>query len=1079
MRLPKNKSQKNLFPEYKQAINNVVLHQKNISIELEKSLLEKGVQQLFIDSKYFKKKQEKIKQEYLVSVKSVLKNNLNEVTQNYSNLKDQTSKDIRKKNKRTISKIINQNYKYTLGHLNERLKLEVFKILLSGYEGEWHAKVNSWYVTRLVKNAKIKDEQERLEIAMKEAITNPNRVVSEMESYSILNESSRVKVLKKAIENIDNDFICSDLVSEHIYSLGIKSDERKIEIAKLTMAWDHDSLSPNIDKYSISSHIKRLELALLASKKKESQVSKYIYNYNILDEKDRISIAKNEAKNYPDILSDNINEYRIKSSTDRFNIAKIVANNINKTFSENIKNFHIIWKDNRYELALIIAKNNLAQISRNIDKYRLRDESCDINIAKIVVKKYPIEVSKYLYNYEIEDESIRLEIFKDAIKRNFNTIKYIKNYNIGIDNFFTDDEYYTDFNDENIDRQSFMDALLIFVKKNIFHNIQIEAVKSENSRIENLIFIFQAVVWEECKIDIKLDSKNNCRNIFFQKIWLNPKLFINKKFSERSIQDFYTICIRIYKNIWKEFFESLDIENNLTDDRKLTKLHWFFRNLEELIYITKAKEKSDFNIQNIIQTLKLIQENVDISTLKKSPHNVIEWFVNLVNCWAIKTKISSENLEKIMDNLDLLYFKGFTSLFNLKNKKISREDIKKLECKWWDLEVFFTLISRFYWEETWLKEIPVFSNVVDSVLSNNFANYKYYWDCTDKSDIRRSEYQLTSLSPEEIEYWKQNPYTLKLFNSKKEVNLSDNELLKSAQWEYIEQLLRQKHLDLIDKWLSEEIWDYSITFFDPKEVILVSNKTSKEAIKELSWKSKKEKQNLYLKILLTLLKVTENKNLFEKSLKNLKWLELSKNIRTDLDSIHSKLKPIWKWEESIIFTTIFDDPKLLLQIWNLVDASSCQDYKIGGYIQSLLWYVVDANVKWVLWFAIDRKHLWWDNKKYEKLKQLIKDWNYRLDFNAPKRVLKIDDIEIELWQAVARRIVKLGNDKKVFLERPYYQNHFARDEILQNIERLVGNFVKTFNGEVVKKGITIEWTRNPWWVYSDAKWGIQYSKYYI
>ena len=198
-----------------------------------------------------------------------------------------------------------------------------------------------------------------------------------------------------------------------------------------------------------------------------------------------------------------------------------------------------------------------------------------------------------------------------------------------------------------------------------------------------------------------------------------------------------------------------------------------------------------------------------------------------------------------------------------------------------------------------------------------------------------------------------------------------------------------------------------------------------------------------------------------------------------MDSIHSKLKPIWKWEESIIFTTIFDDPKLLLQIWNLVYASSCQDYKIGGYIQSLLWYVVDANVKWVLWFAIDRKHLWWDNKKYEKLKQLIKDWNYRLDFNAPKRVLKIDDIEIELWQAVARRIVKLGNDKKVFLEIPYYQNHFARDEILQNIERLVGNFVKTFNGEVVKKGITIEWTRNHWWVYSDAKWGIQYSKYYI
>jgi hypothetical protein len=447
--------------------------------------------------------------------------------------------------------------------------------------------------------------------------------------------------------------------------------------------------------------------------------------------------------------------------------------------------------------------------------------------------------------------------------------------------------------------------------------------------------------------------------------------------------------------------------------------------------------------------------------------------------WDWKIFLTKENIDAITHNLKHIHLAWFQSVFQINNKRIEKENLEKLEDKWGNLDVLFTLISRFYGNDDWIQEIPVFSRVVEHVLSNTFHKYKYEWYHWDTEDQKQTSEQLKGLSLEEKEQWKHNPHSLKVYASKKDVNLSDSELLKSAQWEYIEQLLKQKHLDEIEKWLSEEIGNLNLASFNSKELEIVKTQKSKEALKGIQWNTRKAKQKQYIKILLTILKTTEDKQVFENVLKNLKWLGESKAIKDDLDSIHSKLKPIERWEESILFTTLFDDPKLLLEVWDLVDAASCQNYKTWWYIQNLLGYVIDANVKWVLWFAIDRKHLWWDNKKYENLKQLIQKWDYELKFDAPKRILKINEIEIELWQAVARRIVKLWNDKKVLLERPYYQNHFARDEVLENIESLTWSYVKSFDGKIVEKGIEFEATRNPWGVYSDASWGIRYGKYSI
>jgi hypothetical protein len=41
----------------------------------------------------------------------------------------------------------------------------------------------------------------------------------------------------------------------------------------------------------------------------------------------------------------------------------------------------------------------------------------------------------------------------------------------------------------------------------------------------------------------------------------------------------------------------------------------------------------------------------------------------------------------------------------------------------------------------------------------------------------------------------------------------------------------------------------------------------------------------------------------------------------------------------IIITTTFDDPKTLLMVGDLVKTSSCQNYRTGGYAQTLPSYI--------------------------------------------------------------------------------------------------------------------------------------------
>lgn len=297
--------------------------------------------------------------------------------------------------------------------------------------------------------------------------------------------------------------------------------------------------------------------------------------------------------------------------------------------------------------------------------------------------------------------------------------------------------------------------------------------------------------------------------------------------------------------------------------------------------------------------------------------------------------------------------------------------------------------------------------------------------------------------------------------------------------------MRQRHLDQILPWIVDSVDGFEEKNFENEILFLKnsikSNVKPKDLLKwfaSLNENKNLKKKELWQKILLIfshLARKTENFKEFKYIIDFLKlwieWVDLWQ-IQNDLKSISWKIAPIESWEETIIFTTIFDDPKLLLEIWDLVNTFSCQNYRIWEQIQTLLWYVIDANIKWVLSFSINPWGLW-SKEKFDELKEKINSWDYSLSFDAPKRTLKIDNIEIQLWRAINRRILRvwsLDENPVMFAEQEYSSTHFAWKYISNEVENMIDWFV-----EKVWLKRTFIWdkanfvqSKNPWWIHVDA-----------
>ena len=966
--------------------------------------------------------------------------------------------------------------------------------------------------------------------------------------------------LKKIIEK--NDFLIKNnkKVIDSLQEI-ITKNKHKNSFSDKSFIYILNFFNINIDNF-ISSKIENWEFSYLKNSLKVCN-NIWFNNFNLNNKENALKKWFNKC--IKELNFEKFNEWIEIVKSEKINISyQINEKDFKKSFEKLLHNDYLESKlDTDKIYAIKLATENNIDIS-NVFSWYLNTE----NNTENLLYKY----KKGDFNFLVDSLSLKKEKlvqkFKNnsEIKMDFIT-KVIKtlvvNDKLNFKNFIFCIEI---FKWEDFEKEFNIELLYLFLlirkdgscdddQKKLWSN-DYEEINEENwiniiclyaSQNENILEV--AFKWDEYR-DFKIKINNlieNQKEFLYEKFVLLQQKLINK--GKLSIKEKTLLNVLKHNWVWilwnienlNNFLYYLNLKIDSFEESKKDKLLDNLKEIEnniwdsldkdsknKLIFFSNEIINANLDLYNNLTEL-ILKTSTDKNKFKILLNEILPLYNNYLNVnkqdiWIYKLSVINylkKNILNTINNFDRdgIFDKSktelkekvknsFQSKFKLKWKKITFEQIEKLQNIWWDLNVLFTLVARFNSKSERKEEIPILWEVFNSLLNWSFNELKYEWIDEDSKEL--SKKQLVWLEWDKLKNYKTNPSKIKVINTNEEDNLTENDLFNLWFNYFKDQLIEQKHINLVFDWLSEELENIKISneeeiLFDKlkkdfkiNELLKEINKLLKEFNSLNNKLTKKEKNKRLFWIILNKLKNSKSKETFEIYIdllnKWIPWLDLSK-ISKDLKSIKQKLQPAEKWNEFISFSTIFDDPKLLLEIWDLVNTNSCQNYKTWTHIETLLWYVIDANIKWVMSFAITKSNFKTE-KEYVDLKEIINTWNYEMEFNAPKKVLKIKYkikslkenteesteeekfIEVQLNKAILRRVLKLWEleswEKWLFAENHYSSNHFWLKRISEEIQNFTKTFANNFWWILIENNEQISFppSKNIWWVYSDAWWWI-------
>lgn len=223
------------------------------------------------------------------------------------------------------------------------------------------------------------------------------------------------------------------------------------------------------------------------------------------------------------------------------------------------------------------------------------------------------------------------------------------------------------------------------------------------------------------------------------------------------------------------------------------------------------------------------------------------------------------------------------------------------------------------------------------------------------------------------------------------------------------------------------------------------------------------------------------------------------NIRNNFDDIDTRIKS-WtsmgnsRTVEGLILTAINSDPKFLLTIGDLVEAQSCQNYRTGSHIETLMGYVIDANVQGLASFFIGPESFE-NDAQYSLVFEAAKANKLQSIFDGNKRtiIFKIDGsektISVDLPKALYRSMIKLGVTESggagLKMERAYtpslksdYLQSGLSAALSQSAEEVFTGLVNDLDA-TTQGTITVYGSRSPGGMYSDLGGGVKVGDYTI
>jgi len=480
--------------------------------------------------------------------------------------------------------------------------------------------------------------------------------------------------------------------------------------------------------------------------------------------------------------------------------------------------------------------------------------------------------------------------------------------------------------------------------------------------------------------------------------------------------------------------------------------------------------------------------------------------------------ITVDNLEKIYSRAQETLVAAIKEKLAGQNINFSYEQFMALEKQWGDLEPIWTLLSRYQNQGNWNQEVAPLAQVFEASLQGTFREKKFKGGFDFRNDVAMASAQLKDITtvPQRKAWmkprWKmavpnegqavaeaeQEATTLETVRESLKESVTvplkaalgnppvvDADIVETFHREAVQPLLTEKILNgdpipMVDSLIAE--LREKADGLEAPEAARILTRIGLEIVQNPE--SSPQEVRGGLRLVRTLLT----------SHKEMGLGELPETVKQGLGQADRALKEMGAQATGeFILTVLNADPKFLLTIGNVVNTASCQSYSSGGHIETLLGYVMDANVQAVVSFALKQQQF----KSASDFNQVVKAHasgklsDVVFDGNLRRATFVIEQdgeplrIESETFPyAYQRQMIKLGTCRRcgkpgMRLEKLYHQQHANADQMQSMHEEIMSDIVQEMGLEHNNHSITVAPSRNPGGVYSDLARGIQTGEYVI
>lgn len=795
-------------------------------------------------------------------------------------------------------------------------------------------------------------------------------------------------------------------------------------------------LSEFIEDFEISQESDRVALALAAAAQDGGAVSLNIHRFGIVSLESRIAVAMAAARSDGGGTSRHIVNYGITDQEALIAIAEEAATSDGEGTSLYIGNYGIADRDALLRIARLAATSGGAAVLQDLGRYGIEREADRIDIAAHAAARDGEGTALFLQQLGVNDRKALFRIALIALAENpgDKTMQYLL--------FALSPQMMAPPLD---DLRSLAGRL---IQESGGETSMADALFADTSRRDVIfLLLLQCLALLESHPDEvrslhRRGGTSLSRHLLWKSTGLDLRDIDERSLGERSRSTLSALALGIQHGATAPALSGLAFSPDLfSSKRQIERLFTFLSRFQLLSSLQTALRHDDTPT-----AIEIVQRQSN-------------------------AQVTPFNIDRINAALEDFILPLFTQSLRLPRGTITMKQLEALEERWGDLTPLFTLAARFSGTYRWNDELPLLGKIAASTVDGTFLHMKYLGIPGDPDDQDRARRQLAMLGGDDaVLEWKRDYAATGVFRSPAAESPPD-ELLRRSQ-----ELLRRQVLGHANEFFAHTAPDRHLVERIKRDL---AGAPFPETLRPYR-RNSQETAQAFFELLDEAADVTSYQKTLDLMRKHSGQLRLPVGILRDLRSLDELLRVRNRSEETIVFTTTTDNPWLLLTVGDLVDVSSCQHYRVGQHIGALLGYVLDANVKLVVSYALTAKDFA-SRADFEKAKHLI-DRGHMPEFIPARQQLVIGDMMVPLPRASVRRIIKLGTTPKggagIVLEPPYQQHHPAEEMMAKHVEG-IRRIIAMSIGAATGQPITIPRSRNPGGVYSDLAGGIMQRPYTI